>query len=125
MVINNFLKKTILIVDNDSASLLLLNEILEEFEFIIFCAGNGYSALKLLQEQSVDLVLLDIILPDISGFSVLEEIKSKFDYQIKVIVQTTFKVEDNKYYLDAGFDDYIIKPINTEELLEKIEKVFY
>ena len=123
MVINNLLKKRILIVDDDSASLLLLNEILAEFEYNILSTGNGYSALKILQEQSVDLVLLDIKLPDISGFTVLDEVKNKYDHQIKVIVQTAYKYENNKFYLDVGFDDYIKKPYNAGELIEKINKV--
>jgi CheY-like chemotaxis protein len=122
MELNKLHKKSILIVDDDSASLLLLNEIFKEFKYIILSSVDGESAVKLLTEQPVDLVLLDIRLPDISGFTVLNEIKKKFNNQIKVIAQTANILEDNMHYLNVGFDDYIYKPYNIEDLIEKIEK---
>ena len=72
--------------------------------------------------QEIDLVLLDIRLPDINGFDLLVKINEVLP-GVPVIAQTAFVMAgDKKKCFDAGFDDYISKPIQRDELYAKIEK---
>jgi len=84
-------------------------------------AVNGNEALEIFKANpEVDLVLLDIRLPDKSGFEVIKEMKEIND-KIPVIAQTAFAlVGDEKKCYEAGFDDYIAKPIPKNILLEKL-----
>jgi two-component system aerobic respiration control sensor histidine kinase ArcB len=74
----------------------------------------------MMSEQNFDLVLLDIKLPDISGFNILKEIRHRF--QVRVIAQTAFAMDIVKECKLAGFDDCLIKPVEMDELLRKIAK---
>ncbi|MFW6370002.1 MAG: PAS domain S-box protein, partial [Bacteroidota bacterium] len=114
----------ILLVEDDEISALLLEEILLSTNATVQVAMDGYSAIrKFREENDFDIVLLDIQLPDISGFKVAEKIKN-LNKNVVIIAQTAFAMEEDKEKcLQAGCDEYISKPIKEEELLSKI-KIF-
>ncbi len=116
--------KTILIVDDDPASLFLFSEILKPSKAIIICANDGATTHNILNTQHTDLILLDLKLPDTTGFQLLNEIRKRFT-SIKVIAQTAFPSEIISECLKAGFDDCINKPVNAVELFNKIYKLLY
>jgi CheY-like chemotaxis protein len=117
-----FVGKTILIVDDDPISALLFQEMLEPTKANIFVVYNGCSALNIVKSQSIDLVLLDIKLPDCNGFDILPKIKA-IKPEIIIIAQTAnAMVDDHTKCINAGFDDYISKPILSVELYSKLEK---
>jgi CheY-like chemotaxis protein len=114
--------KTILIVDDDPCSLILLYELLEPSKANLLTAVNGQTTVSVLQENNVDLILLDIKLGDTTGYKLLPEIR-KMDSKICVIAQTAFAYkEDAMQCIEAGFNDYLSKPINSSDLFSMLEK---
>lgn len=120
--LNKFANKTILVVEDDKASYEYLKVILERQEINTLKANNGEEAIKYCKENpSIDLVLMDINMPVMNGFLATKAIK-KFKPDLPIIAQTAYAIAgDKEKALEAGCDDYISKPINKKELLEKIE----
>jgi len=112
----------ILIVDDQKTNLFLLNEYLCE-KHEIFEAENGFKALKIIADQKPELVLLDVMMPGMDGFEVLERIKTNPDIQHISVIMITARSgkEDVKKALILGADDYIKKPIDTTELFTKLD----
>ena len=80
--------KTVLIVEDDFASKEFFIELLNEFDVNILTADNGNATFEILKACNVDLVLLDIKLPDINGFAVIKEIRNLYGDKVKVVAQT-------------------------------------
>jgi CheY-like chemotaxis protein len=119
---NEFLiGKKILIVEDDLSSRLYLNKILEKVGAIILNAGDGQEAVDVvLNNPDLDLVLLDIQLPVLDGYSVLIKIR-EFRKDIIIIAQTAYGLlGDKEKILSSGFDDYVIKPILAQNLIDKL-----
>lgn len=111
----------ILVVEDEVAIRDLIKINLEIVGYDVFIAEDGITAKEFLKNQLVDLILLDVMIPGIDGFSLLEEIKK---YNIPVIFVTAKEsVLDRVKGLRLGADDYIIKPFETIELLARIEAV--
>jgi CheY-like chemotaxis protein len=122
MMENEFLKgKKILIVEDDLSSRLYLNKILEKAGVIILNAGDGQEAVNaVISNPDIDIVLMDIQLPVMDGFSALNKIREARK-DIVVIAQTAYGLlGDKEKILNAGFDDYVIKPILSQNLIEKM-----
>jgi DNA-binding NtrC family response regulator len=116
------MKKRILIVDDELGIRESLKLILEN-DYDISEATNGQECLEYLKQDPVDLVLLDIKMPKISGLDILKQIKS-INPDIKVIMVTGYKsVETATKSIQTGAIDYIVKPFNSKEILEKVEKL--
>jgi CheY-like chemotaxis protein len=114
--------QTILIADDDPVSALLFKEFIEPTGATTIIVYNGNSMTELIKNQDVDLILLDIRFGDCSGFDLLPLIR-KINPNIKVFAQTANALIDNYHKcIEAGFDDYLSKPINSTELLSKLEK---
>jgi len=113
----------ILIVEDDKASYTLLKFVLKKSNFEIIWVNNGEDAIFACKENSgIELVLMDISLPSISGYGAAKEIK-KFNPNLPIIAQTAFAfIGDREKAMSAGCDDYISKPIKQEILLEKVSK---
>ncbi len=111
----------ILVVEDEEAirNLIVINLQMVGYEAI--GVEDGLLAKDFLEKESVDLILLDVMIPGIDGFSLIEEIK---DYNIPVIFVTAKEsVLDRVKGLRLGADDYIVKPFETIELLARIEAV--
>lgn len=112
----------ILIVDDEDESLELLGSLLLKKNYTVLKAKSGEIALKILQEREIDLVLLDIILMDMSGLSVLENIRK--DEKLKaisvILVSALDQRGDRIKGLSCGADDYISKPFEREEFLARV-----
>ena len=115
----------ILLVDDSPSNNLLLQNILEEEGYAPITSFDGKNALEIIRKEKPDLVLLDIMMPEIDGFEVLEDIVTNDDTKdIKVIIITARKdTEDRNRAIDLGVIDYIIKPIDIDYLLKRIEYV--
>ena len=115
--------KTILFVDDDPNIHKLLSKIAEKFQMNLIEAFNGHEALTILKERQVDLVLLDIMMPQMDGRDVCRLIKS--DEKTKNIPVVIFSAKDHQsdrlLGLELGADDYITKPFHLEVLMRKIE----
>lgn len=118
----NFHGKSILIVEDDKYNMELIREFLSVLGAEILVAGNGREAINVALSQQPDLILMDIALPDITGYEAIHQIKQQKPF-VKIIAQTAFATQDDqKKALDAGCVDYVSKPLNSQVLLSKIEK---
>jgi len=120
---NDSLKgKKILIVEDDLSSRLYLNKILERSEVITLNAGDGQEALDMaIENPDIDIILMDLQLPVMDGYTTARKIR-EFRKEIIIIAQTAYGLMDDKEkIMDSGFDDYLIKPIISQVLIEKLK----
>ena len=112
----------ILIIEDDSAIVRNLSELLRQEGFSVSCALNCNDALNKLEGTSFDLVLLDVLLPDGNGFALCKRIKSVTDCPVIFLTASSdeFSVVTG---LDIGADDYIEKPYRPRELISRIKSV--
>ncbi len=109
----------ILVIEDDPAILRLLQRGLSMEGYQVETATNGESGLKLFQEKQPDLIVLDLMLPGMDGLEVCQRIRQKSKLPI-LILTAKDAVQDRVEGLDAGADDYLVKPFNLEELLARI-----
>ena len=116
-------KASILLVEDEEnlQEALKLNLELEGYE--VSCANNGAIALKKVDEEYYDLILLDIMLPEIDGFDVCERIRLKNIDTPVLMLSARSGSADRIAGLRRGADDYLTKPFNLEELLLRVEKL--
>lgn len=115
--------ETILIVEDDPAILLGLTKNLQFEGFNVLCAEDGEKALDIIFDRSLDLLLLDIMLPKVSGFEVCKTVRKK-NLPLPIIMLTAKDKEIDKIMgLDLGADDYIAKPFSIRELIARINAV--
>jgi len=115
--------KNILIVDDTKTNIDLLIAILTEYSYNIFVATNGQTALEIINESNIDLVLLDIMMPEMDGYEVCEIIRQNpLTRELPVVFLTAKSQEDDieKAY-EVGGNDYITKPFKEKELIARIE----
>ena len=112
----------ILVVDDNLENLRVVSSHLKEKGYQIALAHNGFSALKVLEETKIDLILLDIMMPEMDGFEVCDRIKE--DPDLKEIPVIFLTAKNNSEDVVRGFRkggvDYITKPFNREELLARL-----
>lgn len=116
-------KKVVLAIDDVSLSLLTIKSVLSE-DFNVRVAKSGAAALYILGAVKVDLILLDLEMPDMSGFEFICAVKKINDIKdIPIIIVTSHADEDNICEaFKHGAKDFIVKPINTKIMKEKIFK---
>lgn len=116
--------KNILIAEDEYFNYIYLERILKSTQANLLWAKNGREAVDIfLAEKHIDLILMDIRMPGITGLEAFREIRS-VDQKIPVIAQTAYSVMDEQEeFLTAGFNDYISKPIQKEELIGKISSL--
>ena len=112
----------ILIVDNDRDNLLLAKYIIESMGINCVTIEDSQQCLATIEELVPDLILLDIVMPNLNGIEIVEQIRGNLTTaEIKVIAVTGLtKVEDRDLLVEAGFDDYLCKPYFIEELVNKL-----
>ena len=113
-------KSSILIVEDEEKILRLLELELEYEGYEVGKAADGLKAFELFQSKEWDLILLDIMLPGISGIELLRRIRSQDAYTPVILLTAKSSVEDKVSGLDLGANDYITKPFQIEELLARI-----
>lgn len=109
----------ILLVEDDPGIRAALGLALEDEGYEVVQAPNGRLGLALAASEQPDLVLLDLRLPDVSGFEVCREIRQRSNVPI-IIVTAQTDTHDLVAGLEAGADDYVTKPVNTKELAARI-----
>ena len=116
--------KTILVADDDPVGRELIREILESQGYRVIEAGDGSVALSSIQAAQPDLVLLDIQMPVLDGFGVIQALRRERQFQrLPVFALTAFAMRgDSEKALAAGFDGYISKPINVSAFRELIRQ---
>lgn len=115
-------KHTILIVDDDPDTLFTIGEIVKEMNYDTIFAHNGMECLVMLNHVKPDLILLDIMMPQMDGFETIKRIRSDNRFSaIPVVALTAYAMLDNKNVVTKnGFNDLVTKPINSSLLESKI-----
>jgi len=115
----------ILIAEDDETSEMLISIAVKKFGKEIISVRTGTEAVAACRDNpDIDLVLMDIDMPEMNGYEATRQIR-KFNKDVVIIAQTAFGLSgDREKALAAGCNDYISKPINADELLKKIEKLF-
>lgn len=115
----------VLLVEDEKSIITLIKYNLEKEGFKVFCAETGEEALKIIKEKTLDVVILDWMLPDVSGIEVCRQIKKdKKLKNIPVLILTAKGEPDDKIKgLEVGADDYVTKPFNNKELLLRIKSL--
>jgi len=116
------MKPTILIIDDDEKLNQLLDEFLSDFGYETISATHPEEGLKLLKKKMPDLVILDIMLPDMDGFEVCKVIRQTHTVPI-IMLTARGEVTDKVVGLELGADDYLAKPFEPRELVARIHSV--
>lgn len=112
----------ILVVDDDLNICELLRLYLEKDGYTVVIANDGVTAVSMFQEESPDLVLLDIMLPRLDGWQVCREIRKFSDNPI-IMLTAKGEVFDKVLGLELGADDYVVKPFDTKEIIARVKAV--
>jgi two-component system cell cycle response regulator DivK len=114
----------ILIVDDNESNIKFLRIILSKTGYNVLEAKNGKTAIEIAIKENPELILMDIMMPELDGFEALKILKNMDNLKnIPVIAITALAMKgDKEKILDAGFIDYISKPIDYKELLKKINR---
>lgn len=119
----NFENKNILIVEDDDMNYIYLKQVFKLIKGNILRVKNGLSAIEMCQQQKFEVILMDLKLPDISGYEAIREIR-KFDLATPIIVQTASKLpQEHAEAVKAGCNDILVKPFKIEEIATMLSKV--
>lgn len=107
----------ILIVDDDKNIRKLMSVVLERAGYTVYTAENGRVALEVLDQAKIDLAIVDIMMPEVDGYEFTKTLRESEQNLPVIMVSAKQLAEDRKMGFLAGIDDYMIKPVDTEELL--------
>jgi CheY-like chemotaxis protein len=112
--------RKVLIVDDDMRNIFALSTVLEDYDMKILTADNGRDAIRIVKEEpDVDVVLMDIMMPEMDGLETMREIRKLANCKDLPIIAVTAKAMkgDRQRCLEAGAWDYLSKPVETQQLL--------
>jgi len=109
----------ILVVDDDAMYTTMLRIILEAEGYTVTTIESGQRALEVLEQNEYDLILLDVMMPDLDGLDLCRRIRATSHVPI-IFVTVRSDVSERKLGLQAGADDYLAKPFDPDELLARI-----
>jgi DNA-binding response OmpR family regulator len=111
----------ILVVDDDKNTRLLFKTVLESENYTVFTADNGATALEVMDREHIDLVVLDIMMPQMDGYEFTKTLRETWNTLPILMVSAKQLPEDKKQGFLVGTDDYMTKPIDEEEMLLRIK----
>jgi CheY-like chemotaxis protein len=112
----------ILIAEDVESNFLYLKAVLSKLNATIFWAKNGIEAVEICEKNQIDLIFMDLQMPEMNGYEATEILKKKFP-NLPIVAQTAFAMSDDREKaLDSGCDDYLAKPIKSKDLLGVVEK---
>ena len=112
----------VLVVDDE----VLIRNVIKEYlildDFSVYEASNGLEAIKVCQEEAIDLVIMDIMMPKMDGYTACKEIKEFLDVPF-IMLSARTEEYDKLIGFDLGIDDYVTKPFSPKELLARVKAV--
>ena len=114
--------RKVLVVDDDRKTVSLIRLYLEQDGFRVICAYDGPSALRLARDTHPEVIVLDLMLPGISGVEVCHTLRAESEAAI-IMLTARVALEDRVGGLEAGADDYVVKPFSPRELLARVRAV--
>ena len=112
--------RRVLVVDDDDDIRLLLHELLSGAGYLVETAQDGRAALRVFHENSIDVVVLDLSMPDLDGFETLERLRDVSDVPVILLTARSGEIDKVRGFR-GGADDYVVKPFGRQELLARIE----
>ncbi len=116
------MKAKILLIDDDDKLNARLGKYLEKFEFTVVSATRPGDGIRLIERERPDIVILDVMLPDMDGFEALKEIRNRGDIPV-IMLTARGDVTDRVVGLELGADDYLPKPFEPRELVARIQTI--
>jgi DNA-binding response OmpR family regulator len=117
-------KKTILVIEDEPHIVMGLRDSLEFEGFRVLSASKGKEGILLARSENPDAIILDLMLPDVNGYAVCEELR-RFSAFVPIVMLTARSQESDKIRgLDAGADDYVTKPFSVNELIARMRAIF-
>lgn len=116
-------KKKILVVDDETAFIKMVRMRLEANNYEVIEAADGNEGLKKTREENPDLILLDIMMPHKDGYTMLHDLKMDEKTELIPVIIITAKANMKKLFEREDIEDYLTKPFDNVDLLQKIEKV--
>jgi adenylate cyclase len=114
----------VLVVDDEAKNIKLLADILTVKGYDVITAASGAEALSLIKNQHPDLVLLDVVMPGITGYEVCQSVRADPAICVlPIILVTALDTSEKIKGLEAGADDFLTKPINLPELLARVHSL--
>ncbi len=116
--------RKILVVEDNEDNLIFMQDLLRYYGYVVVLAHNGEEGVRLAREQRPDLIFMDIQMPVMDGYAAIKILHSDPELQgIKVIAVTGLAMSgDKELILLAGFDDYLVKPVDFRQLLAAIKR---
>jgi len=115
--------KKVLVVDDEVAFVRLVDGVLTDKGYEVLKAGNGQEALRLLYQEKPDLVLLDVVMPQMDGWQVCSRIRDVSDVPIIMLTGQRQTEDDVVLGLDYGADEYLHKPVGNKELVARVRAI--
>ncbi|MEJ2307500.1 MAG: response regulator [candidate division WOR-3 bacterium] len=112
----------ILVLEDNKALRMIIRKALEKAGYDVKTAENGEEGLKILEEETPDLIISDVIMPEMDGFEFLKKIRKKHPLVPFTFLTVKSELEDYSKGYELGATDYITKPFDVEILLKKVEK---
>ncbi|MEE8413412.1 MAG: response regulator, partial [Dehalococcoidales bacterium] len=109
----------ILIIDDNRSLVRLAERALQKDGFNVVTAFSGIDGLRKVKEEKPGLIILDIILPELSGFDILQQVRQQTDVPV-IMLTSDNHIDSIKKTMALGADDYLLKPISTVELLTRV-----
>ena len=120
--------KSVLVVDDNEDIRSLLSLVLQKENYEVFLAASGNDAIQIVKNNKVDLILLDVMMPGLSGLEVLSIIREDKDKRINEIpimmITAKSTISDIDAAVELGASSYIIKPFRPANLVEKVNAIF-
>ena len=113
----------ILIVDDEEKIRKIIREYLEFEGFLCYEANDGFMAIEMCKNNIYDLIVLDIMMPKIDGFTVAKEIRKKSNVPI-IMLSARSEEYDKLFGFQLGIDDYVVKPLSVKELIMRIQAIY-
>jgi two-component system cell cycle response regulator DivK len=116
--------RRILVVEDNPDNMTLIVDVLTSLNYEVIQATDGQRGLEMVEAERPDLVLMDLSLPKMDGWTATRKLKAENDLKVIPIIALTAHamVGDRERALEAGCDDYVSKPINIQELAAKLKK---
>lgn len=120
--------KRVLLVDDDVRNLFAISSVLEDHQMHVTFAENGKEAIDLMQQEAhYDLILMDIMMPEMDGYETMQQIRQETKWKSLPIIALTAKAmkEDREKCIEAGASDYISKPVDSDQLISLLKVWLY
>lgn len=116
--------KTLLIVDDEVNIREVIKEYAMAYDYHVLTANDGVQAVEMVAAQAIDLVVLDIMMPNLDGFSAIKQMKEIKDIPV-IMLSARFEEHDKLLGFELGIDDYMVKPFSLKELMARIKTILH